>query len=257
MNMKIEFNNRVALVTGSSGGIGRAIAIELAGCGAKVIVHYLSNREGAEETVKTIGDAGGEAVHIQADVTDLEQIKTLVEQSEQAFGSGIDILVNNAGNLVERRTIADMDYELYKYIMDVNLTSTVFITKAVLPGMKAKGAGSIINMSSLAAHNGGGPGAGIYAASKGAVLSLTKNMAKELAPHAIRVNCIAPGFIEETKFHATFTSEEGKKASIAGIPLGHSGSPQDISGIVAYFASSYSSFVTGETFEINGGNNMR
>ncbi|SFM44972.1 3-oxoacyl-[acyl-carrier protein] reductase [Paenibacillus sp. 1_12] len=255
--MKIDLSNRVALVTGSSGGIGRAVAIELAGCGAKVIVHYLGNKEGAEETVNTIHNSGGEAVLIQADVTDLEQIESLVDQSEKAFGSGIDILVNNAGNLVERRPIADMDYDLYKYIMDVNLTSTVFVTKAVIPGMKAKGAGSIINMSSLAAHNGGGPGSGIYAASKGAVLSLTKSLAKELAPHAIRVNCIAPGFIEETKFHSTFTSAEGKKASIASIPLGRSGVPQDISGIVAFYASSYSAFVTGETIEINGGNNMR
>ncbi|PZE20719.1 SDR family NAD(P)-dependent oxidoreductase [Paenibacillus xerothermodurans] len=255
--MRIDLSNQVSLVTGSSGGIGRAIALELAGCGAKVIVHYLGNREGAEETVAAIRDAGGEAVSVQADVTDLEQIQALVNQSEQAFGTGIDILVNNAGNLVERRTIEEMSYDLYKNIIDVNLTSTVFVTKAVIPGMKAKGGGSIINMSSLAAHNGGGPGSGIYAASKGAILTLTKSLAKELARHAIRVNCVAPGFIEETKFHATFTSAEARLASIAGIPLGRSGVPQDISGIVAFFASPFSAFVTGETFEINGGNYMR
>ncbi|NOU97233.1 glucose 1-dehydrogenase [Paenibacillus sp. LMG 31456] len=255
--MKIDLSNKVALVTGSGGGIGRAIAIELGGCGAKVVVHYLGNREGAEETANEIRKAGGEAAVVQADLTDLEQIERLVAEAEKAFGSGLDILVNNAGNMVERRSIENMTYELYKEIMDVNVLSTVFVTKAAIPGMKARGAGSIINMSSLAAHNGGGPGSGIYAASKGAVLTLTKSLAKELAPNGIRVNCVAPGFIEETKFHATFTSEEGKRASIAGIPLGRSGVPQDISGIVAYFASSYSSFITGETFEINGGNFMR
>jgi 3-oxoacyl-[acyl-carrier protein] reductase len=255
--MNIDLSNQVALVTGSSGGIGRAIATELAGCGAKVVVHYLNNKAGAEETADAIRKWGGEAAVVQADVTDLEQIETLVRQAEQAFGTGIDILVNNAGNLVERRSIEDMTYDLYKQIIDVNITSTVFVTKAVIPGMKAKGAGAILNLSSLAAHNGGGPGSGIYAASKGAILTLTKSMAKELAPHSIRVNCLSPGFIEETKFHSTFTSAEGRKASIAGIPLGRSGVPQDISGAAAFLVSSYSSFITGETIELNGGNFMR
>ncbi|TVY10921.1 SDR family NAD(P)-dependent oxidoreductase [Paenibacillus cremeus] len=255
--MNVNLTGKVALVTGSSGGIGRAIAIELAECGAKVIVHYLSNRDGAEETAGVIRNAGGEAVILQADVTDLEQIQTLVEQSEAAFGTGIDILVNNAGNLVERRSIEEMTMDLYKKVIDVNLTSTVFVTKAVIPGMKAKGEGSIINLSSLAAHNGGGPGSGIYAASKGAILTLSKSLAKELAPHNIRVNTISPGFIEETKFHSTFTSEAGKKATIAGIPLARGGVPQDVAGVAAFFASSYASFITGESVEINGGAFMR
>jgi 3-oxoacyl-[acyl-carrier protein] reductase len=255
--VNIDLSNQVALVTGSGGGIGRAIAIELAGCGAKVAVHYFGNKTGAEETVGVIRQAGGEAVLLQADVTDLEQIQALVQQAEQAFGTGIDILVNNAGNLVERRSIENMTYDLYKQIIDVNLTSTVFVSKAVIPGMKAKGAGSIVNMSSLAAHNGGGPGSGIYAAAKGAIHTLTKSMAKELAPHSIRVNCVSPGFIEETKFHAAFTPPEARKASIAAIPLGRSGVPQNISGVVAFLVSSYSAFIAGETVEINGGSLMR
>ncbi|MDB5084239.1 MAG: Oxidoreductase [Bacilli bacterium] len=255
--MKIDLSNQIALITGASGGIGRAIAIELAGCGAKVIVNYLSNQTGAEETAEVIRAGGGEAVVIQADVTDLAQIQKLIESSEKAFGNSVDILVNNAGHLVERRPIEDMTLDLYEKVMDVNVKSTVFVTKAVIPGMKSKGQGSIINMSSLAAHNGGGAGSGIYAASKGAILTLTKSMAKELAPHGIRVNCLAPGFIEETKFHSTFTSPEARLATIAGIPLGRGGVPQDVSGIVAFFASSYSSFITGETFEINGGAFMR
>lgn len=255
--MKIDLTNQVALVTGSSGGIGRAIAIELAACGAKVIVHYLSNRDGAEETAGAIRQAGGEAAVIQADVTDLEQIESLVKQSEQAFGAGIDILVNNAGNLIERRTIEEMTMDLYRSILDVNLTSAVFVTKAVIPGMKAKGGGAILNLSSLAAHNGGGPGSSIYAASKGAILTLTKSMAKELASYGIRANCLSPGFIEETKFHSTFTSAEARKATIAGIPLGRGGVPQDITGIAAFLVSSHSSFITGETIEINGGAFMR
>ncbi|CAG7625380.1 SDR family NAD(P)-dependent oxidoreductase [Paenibacillus allorhizosphaerae] len=255
--MKIDLTNQVALVTGSSGGIGRAIAIELAACGAKVIVHYLSNREGAEETAGVIRQAGGDAVVIQADVTDLDQIEALVKQSEQAFGTGIDILVNNAGNLIERRTIEEMTLDLYRSIIDVNLTSAVFVTKAVIAGMKAKGGGAILNLSSLAAHNGGGPGSSIYAASKGAILTLTKSMAKELASYGIRANCLAPGFIEDTKFHSTFTSAEARKATIASIPLGRGGVPQDITGIAAFLVSSHSSFITGETIEINGGVFMR
>ena len=255
--MNIDLRNQVALVTGSSGGIGKAIACELAACGAKVVVHYFSNREGAESTADDLRRNGGEAAVVQADVSDPDQIERLVAQAEDAFGSGLDILVNNAGNLIERRPIERMTLDLYRQVVDVNLTSTVFVTKATIPGMKRKGGGAIVNMSSLAAHNGGGPGSGIYAAAKGAIISLTKSLAKELAPYNIRANCVAPGFIEETKFHATFTSAEARKATIDSIPLGRGGVPGDVAGIVVFLASSYCSFVTGETVEINGGAYMK
>jgi 3-oxoacyl-[acyl-carrier protein] reductase len=255
--MNIDLSQKIALVTGSSGGIGKAAAIELGRCGAKVVVHYHGNREGAEQTAETIRSFGTEAAVVRADVTDPGQIRSLVSQAEEAFGSGIDILFNNAGNLIERRGIEEITWDYYRKVMDVNLASTVFVTQAVLPGMKAKGGGSIINMSSLAAHNGGGPGSGIYAASKAAIIALSKSLAKELAPLKIRVNCVAPGFIEETKFHATFTSAEARAATIASIPLGRGGVPDEVGGAVAFLASPYSSFITGETIEINGGVLMR
>jgi 3-oxoacyl-[acyl-carrier protein] reductase len=255
--MRIELTNKAALVTGASGGIGRAIAEQLGECGAKVVVHYLSNREGAEQTAEAIRRAGGAAVVLQADLTDIGQINKLVSQAEEAFADGIDILVNNAGNLLGRRTAEELTYDFYKEVIDVNLTSAVFVTKAAVPRMKQKGEGVVINLGSLAAHNGGGPGSSIYAASKGAVTTLTKSQAKELAPYGIRVNCLSPGFIEDTKFHSTFTSPEGRKASIAATPLGRGGLPQDVAGVAAFLASDYCSFITGETIEINGGSFMR
>ncbi|WP_134698805.1 SDR family NAD(P)-dependent oxidoreductase [Ammoniphilus sp. YIM 78166] len=250
--MKVDLTDKVALVTGASGGIGKAIAIELAACGAKVAVNYLSNRQGAEETAQAIREQGGEAITIQADVTDQLQIQQLVEQVESAFGT-VDILVNNAGHLVERRAIAEMTEDLWRKIIDVNVTSAVFVSKAVIPGMKEKGSGSIINLSSLAAHNGGGNGAVAYAVSKGAILTFTKGLAKELAPYGIRVNGISPGFIEETKFHSTFTSAEARNATVSSVPLKRGGVPEDISGVVAFLVSPYTSYITGETIEINGG----
>ena len=253
----MQLKGKIALVTGSGGGIGRAIALDLAALGAKVAINYYTNKEGANETAEIIRSQGGEAVVIQADVTDEAQIQSLVRSTEEAFGGTIDILVNNAGDLVERRLIEDFSMDLYRKIMDVNVTSTVFMCKAVIPGMKAKRSGNIVNMSSLAAHNGGGNGAVIYAASKGAIVSFTKGLAKELAPYGIRVNCVAPGFIEDTKFHATHTSREARDATVAAIPLGRSGLPRDVSRVVAFLATDQSAFITGETVDINGGVLMR
>lgn len=250
--MEINLNGKVALVTGASGGIGQSVALELASNGAKVAVNYLTNKRGAEETVKLIEEQGGKAIMIQADVTDLAQIESLVNEVEDKLGK-VDILINNAGNLVERRPIAEMTADLWKKVMDVNVTSAVFVSKAVLPGMKDKGSGSIINLSSLAAHDGGGPGAVPYATSKGAILTFTKGLAKELAPFGIRVNAISPGFIDQTKFHTVFNTEEGRKAAVSKIPLGRGGVPQDINGAVAFLVSDFASFITGETIEINGG----
>ncbi|GLI09911.1 3-oxoacyl-ACP reductase [Paenibacillus tyrfis] len=255
--MKIDLTGKVALVTGSNAGIGRAIAIALAANGAKVGVNCLRNVAQGEETVAAIRAAGGEAVLVQADVTDAAEIDRLVSEVERAFGGTVDILVNNAGHLVKRQPNVDMTEQLYQQIMDVNLKSTVFMCKRVLPGMKAKGAGRIINMSSVAAHNGGGPGSSIYAASKAAVSAYSKGLAKEAAPSGITVNLVSPGFIGSTMFHATFTTDEARKATINGIPLQREGTPDDVAGAVLYLASDLASYLTGETIEINGGMMMR
>ncbi|MCR2802698.1 SDR family NAD(P)-dependent oxidoreductase [Paenibacillus soyae] len=255
--MNIDLTGKVALVTGASGGIGRGVAIELARQGAKVAVNYLSSVQGAEETVAAIQAIGGEAVAIRADVTDVAQINDMVAQVEKAFGAPIDILVNNAGHLVQRLANAEMTEELYNKIMDVNMKSTVFVSKAVIPGMKKLGGGRIVNLTSIAAHNGGGPGASIYAASKAAVLSYSKGLAKELAGDGILVNAISPGFIGGTAFHATFTPDAARQATIQGIPLKREGTPEDVAGAVLYLVSELSAYLTGETIEINGGMFMR
>ncbi|WP_426447357.1 SDR family NAD(P)-dependent oxidoreductase [Paenibacillus sp. S-38] len=255
--MKIDLTGKIALVTGSNAGIGRAIAVALAANGAKVGVNCLRNVAQGEETVAAIRAEGGEAVLVQADVTDLNQIDTLVSRVEEVFGGTVDILVNNAGHLVQRLANSEMTEELYERIMDVNLKSTVFLCKRVLPGMTAKKSGRIINMSSVAAHNGGGPGSSIYAASKAAVLTYSKGLAKEAAPHGITVNTVSPGFIGQTMFHATFTTDTARAATVSGIPLQREGTPEDVAGAVLYLASDLASYLTGETIEINGGMLMR
>lgn len=255
--MKIDLTGKIALVTGSNAGIGRAIALALAASGAKVGVNCLRNVAQGEETVAAIRDAGGEAVLVQADVTDPAQIDRLVSEVECAFGGTVDILVNNAGHMVRRLPNSEMTEEHYAQVMDVNLKSTVFMCQRVIDGMKAKGTGRIINMSSIAAQNGGGPGASIYAASKAAVSAYSKGLAKELAAGGITVNIVSPGFIGNTMFHTTFTSDAARQATISGIPLQREGTPEDVAGAVLYLASDLAAYLTGETIEINGGMMMR
>jgi len=255
--MHINLSGNIALVTGSSGGIGRAAAIMLARSGAKVALNYLNSKEAAEKAVADIRSCGGEAHAFRADVTQIEQVEGLVREVEGTFGGRVTILVNNAGHLVQRLANAEMTEKLYNNVMDVNMKSTVFVSKAVIPGMKSAGGGRIVNLTSVAAHNGGGPGASIYAASKAAVISYTKGLAKELASSGINVNAVSPGFIGHTAFHATFTSDEARKATVQGIPLGREGTPDDVAGSILFLVSDLASYITGETIEINGGMFMR
>ncbi len=241
---------KTALVTGGGTGIGKAIAVEFAKNGAKVIVNYNVSKANAEEVVTEIKALGGEAIALQADLTKEAEVKGLVEESVK-FGGSIDILVNNAGTLVQRCPIDQMDLSLYNKIMDVNMTSTFLVTKHVIPVMKKTG-GRIINMSSVAAHNGGGPGAVIYATSKAAVATFTKGLAKELAPYNILVNAIAPGVIT-TRFHDQYTSAEARENIKKSIPLGREGAPEEVAGAAMLLASQYGSYITGEMIEVNGG----
>jgi 3-oxoacyl-[acyl-carrier protein] reductase len=246
----------VALVTGGGAGLGRACALTLGQRGARVAVHYMKSRDGAEAVVSTLKEAGVEAQSFQADLTDSGDVAKLVAAVTTKFGA-IDILVNNAGDLIERKPLLEMSDELFHAVMNVNLTSTFFMCRAVAAGMVARKLGAIVNMSSLAAWNGGGPGAGAYSAAKGAILSLTKALAKELAPHGIRVNCVAPGLIGETAFHGRFTPPAAFENAAKGVLLGRAGTPEEVATVVAFLASADSSFLTGETIEINGGMNMR
>ncbi|MFC5401354.1 SDR family NAD(P)-dependent oxidoreductase [Cohnella soli] len=254
--MSYQLEGQRVLVTGGSGGIGGAIAQKLASNGAIVAVHYMRNKEGAEETVRIIREAGGEAEAFHADLTRLDQINSLAAQVQTAFGASIDILVNNAGQMSQRAQLLELSEDYYNEMLDANFKSCVFLSKAVLPGMLQKGKGNIVNIASLAAHNGGGPGVALYAAAKGAMLTFTKNIAKVYAGQGIRVNAIAPGVIANTS-NDRFKTEEIRKSIIAGIPLGREGLPEDVANGVLYLTSDLSSFVTGETIEINGGMFMR
>lgn len=246
--MSIE--NKVAIVAGGARDIGRAVAEELAAQGAKVVVNYFNKPADGEATVAAIKAAGGEAIAVAGDMTSADDVANLVSETRKAFGDSIDILVNVVGGLVARKPLAEMDVEFFEGVMRLNLTSAFLTSQAVVPYM---GEGSaIVNFSSQAGRDGGGPGATAYATSKGAVMTFTRGLAKELGPSGIRVNCVCPGMISTT-FHDTFTKDEVRKNVAAGTPLRREGRAPEVAQLVAYLASPSSSFVTGASVDINGG----
>jgi 3-oxoacyl-[acyl-carrier protein] reductase len=250
--MEISLAGKTAFVTGGNIGIGRAVSLALARSGADVALTYFSHEAEGKETVESIKQMGCNAKAFQLDATNGDQVKKVVGEAAESLGGHIDILMNNAGHLVGRSTIADMTDEHWFKTINVNLTSTFYCTRAVLPFMNT-GWGRIINMSSLAARNGGGNGATAYAASKGAIIAFTRGLCKEVAGQGITVNAVAPGLILETPFHETFTSEDGIRGAIDSTPLKRAGTPDDVANAVLYFAAELGSFITGEILEINGG----
>jgi 3-oxoacyl-[acyl-carrier protein] reductase len=236
------------LITGGATGIGRAIAVELARAGARVAVTYRTHEPDDELTTEL--STAGEAVLLPLDATAEDEVASTMQRLAGEFGS-LDILVNNAGGLVQRSTIAEMDFTLWRKVIAVNLDSMFLVTHHALPFLAA--GGRIINVASLAGRNGGHPGATAYASSKAAVFGFTRGLAKELAPSGITVNALAPGFIEATPFHDTFTTAESKAATITTIPLQRAGTPADVAGIALWLASDPSSFITGTVLDINGG----
>lgn len=252
--MDIRFDNKTVLVTGASSGIGRATALEFARAGARVVVHYHESKNAADEVVKKIREEGGEATAIQADVARKDQIRTLVEETMKAY-ENIHVLVNNAGSLVQRENLETMEESLWDRVMDVNLKSIFFVSQAVIPIMKSQNYGKIINLTSIAARMGGGIGAGHYSASKGAILTLTKNMAKELAPYNIHVNALSPGIID-TRFHERFTNRELFNKFKEQVVLKRAGTSEECAYPILFLASDFASYILGETIEVNGGQLM-
>ncbi len=245
-----KFSGKVAVVTGGSRDIGRAISIKLAKEGAKVVVNYNSSEAGAYDTVNQIKAFGGEAIAVKADISKLSDIKNLKAKTVETFGNKVDILVNNAGGLFARKTLQEFDEEFYNLVMDVNFKATVFVMQAFEPLM---GQGSsIINLSSQASRDGGGGGSSLYGSSKGAVTTFTRAMAKELGPKGIRVNAVCPGLIG-TKFHDDFTKDEIRVKVAAGTPLRREGKAEEVADLVSYLASDEASFITGNNLDINGG----
>ena len=245
-----ELKGKVAIVTGASRDIGRAVAIELARRGAKVAVNFRNDEAAADAVVNDIRRAGGEAVKVRADITVADDAGRLVSETREAFGDGIDILVNVAGGMVERRPLDAMDEEFFNRVMQLNATSTFLVTKAAVPHMPEGSA--IVNFASQAGRDGGGPGACAYATSKGAVMTFTRAMARELGPRGIRVNALCPGMIATT-FHDTFTKDEVRKNVAAATPLRRQGNSAEVATAVAWLASDAAAFVTGANIDINGG----
>ncbi len=246
-----RLDGRVALVTGGGSGIGKAISLALAEGGAAVAVHYFSSAAGADEVVGTIRGKGGRALAIQADLTRPGEGDRVVAETIAGLG-GLDILVNNAGHLVQRCAIAEMPDDLFRTIIDVNLTSTFLVTRAALRHMLPRASGSIVNMSSAAAFAGGGNGSAMYATSKAAIVGFTRGLAKEVGSKGIRVNAVAPGQIA-TQFHDRFSTPEGRANTVRTIPLGREGAAEEVARAVVFLASPAASFVNGEVTAINGG----
>jgi 3-oxoacyl-[acyl-carrier protein] reductase len=242
--------NKVAFVTGGARDIGRAVCLKLASKGASVLVNYYDNPEDADETIKLIKSAGGNAVTCQADATKSAEIEKCVKKSLEVFGNKIDILVNVCGGLVGRKKMEEIYEGFWDFVINLNLKSTFIVTKAVLPYMPE--GGTIINFSSQAARDGGGGGALAYSAAKGGVLTFTRGLAKELGSRKIRVNCVSPGMINTT-FHNTFTKPEIRQKVAASTPLGREGEANEVADLVFYLASDGSSFINGASIEINGG----
>lgn len=251
-----DLKGKVAFVSGASTGIGAAVARAFAAHGMAVAVHYNASEGPANEVVAAIRAAGGQAEAIRADVRDSKAIKAAVARALEVFGR-IDVLVNNAGSLVKRVPIAEMTDELFDEVLRVNAFSALAFCREVVPVMRRQGAAaSIINVTSVAARHGGGPGAYLYAGSKGFVSTATRGLAKELVGDGIRVNAVAPGVIV-TPFHDRFSTPQMLESFKSGIPMGRLGTPDECTGAFLYLASEQlSGYVTGQIIEVNGGQYM-
>jgi 3-oxoacyl-[acyl-carrier protein] reductase len=248
-----DLKGKVVLVTGASTGIGAACATAFGALGCKVAVHYHSSRAAALEVAAAIEQAGGEALVVQGDLRLTADCARVVSETAARFDR-IDVLINNAGAMVKRVPIGDITDQIFDEVVVLNVRSILMCTKYALPHMPA--GSSIINLTSVAARHGGGPGASLYAGSKGFVSTATKGLAKELVERRIRVNAVAPGVIM-TPFHDKFSTPEQLEAMRRTIPMGRLGTTDECVGAFIYLASeTLSGYVTGQILEVNGGQYM-
>ena len=254
MRNYLDLTGKVALVTGASSGIGAATARIFADLGARVAFTYHNNEKGAEQVRGEIEKAGAKTVVIKADVRNSKEVQSMVDRTVKELGP-IDILVNNAGGLVERQRIAQITDERWNEILNLNLTSVMECCRIVAPSMAERKTGSIVNIVSIAGRNGGGPGALAYSTSKGALITFTKGLARELAPQGVRVNAVSPGVID-TPFHEVFSTPEMIRNFVTTIPMGRTGTSEECATAIAFLASNAASYITGETIEVNGGQLM-
>jgi 3-oxoacyl-[acyl-carrier protein] reductase len=250
-----DLSSRRVLITGASTGIGAAAAIAFANAGAHVAVHYNASREQAEAVVARVREAGVGAHLVQGDVRKSGVVRRIVEEAADKLG-GLDVLVNNAGGLVKRVPVADIDDAFFDEIVDLNVRSMVMACSAAVPIMRRGKRGNIINVTSIAARVGGGPGAAMYASSKGFVSTFTHGLARELAPDNIRVNAVSPGVIL-TPFHERYSTPALLESMRATVPMGRLGTADECAGTFLYLASdAMSGYVTGQVVEVNGGQLM-
>lgn len=245
----MSLQGKTAIVTGGGRDIGRACVMGLAAAGAKVAINYYASAEGAESAVAEIKAAGGDAFAMKGDMTSDADVAALVAKTREHFGDEIHVLGHVTGGLVARKTISEMEIDHWNYVMDLNTTSFFRMVKACEPHMPEGSA--IVSIASQAARDGGGPGAVAYAASKGAMLSMTRGLAKEFGTR-IRVNTITPGMID-TDFHNIFSKPENRVKAQGATALKREGRSEEVADLLVYLASEKSSFMTGNCIDINGG----
>jgi 3-oxoacyl-[acyl-carrier protein] reductase len=243
----MQMQNRVALVTGAGRGIGKATAVELAGRGATVIVAELATY--GEETAAEIRRGGAQAAFVQLDVADPDSVRSMVDEARERYGR-VDILVNNAG-IRPTRYVLEMDLAEWERVLAVNLSGTFNCCRAVAPLMIERKWGRIVNVSSLAAQQGSTGGHSHYAAAKAGIVGFSKSLARELAPHGVTVNVVAPGWIDTEGWEGQLDGRRGEYA--ARVPLGRLGQPEDVAQAIAFLASEGASYITGVTLPVNGG----
>lgn len=247
-----KLKGKNVLVTAGAQGIGESITKHFIDSGANVSIHYFSSTDTANQLVEYATNKGQKAIAISGDLTNEADAIAVVEKTVASFGC-LDILINNAGSLVARRLLGELEADFWYKVMDINLTSMQFVTRAAAPYLAKNENSSIVNLASLAGRKGGHPGSLAYATSKGAILTYTRALSTELGPEGIRVNAVAPGLILGTSFHNTHTTKESADKTTAGIPILRAGNAADVARAVLYLASEYDGFITGATLDINGG----
>lgn len=252
MGINEKLNGKNVLITAGAQGIGESITKHFIDSGANVAIHYFSSADTANELTAYAQSKGQTAIAISGDLTNEIDANSLIEKTVGTLGS-IDILINNAGSLVARKMLDEMEADFWHKVMDINMTSMMFVTRAASPFLTKNSNSSIVNLASLAGRKGGHPGSLVYSTSKGAILTFTRALASELGPKGVRVNAVAPGLILGTSFHNTHTSKESADKTTAEIPIQRAGNADDVARAVLYLASEYDGFITGATLDINGG----
>ena len=244
-----NFGGMTALITGASSGIGAASATAFRARGARVLIHYNRQESEAQKIIERVRGAGGQGELLRADLTTMDGVRSLIQA---LAGRHIDILVNNAGSLIQRTPVLNFTEELWEQVLTLNLTSAFFLAKAVLAGMVERKSGFVVNISSVAARNGGGLGALAYASAKGALSTMTIGLAKEFAPFGVRINAVSPGTID-TNYHRKFSNDQTLNAVKAATPMARLGTAEEVADVILFLCSNEARFIQGQVIEVNGG----